>query len=396
MRPGTHGFVGERLREARESRALTAAALADLIGVTRAAVSQYERDRQSPSPLVMARISDSLHLPVQFFLGKRAMPGIGTVFYRSMSAATKRARIAAERRYAWLQDIAQLLSDYVHLPDVRFPTFAIPDDPARIDDRLVEELATGTRRLWGLGDGPISNISWLLENNGGVVTRCGLGAATLDAFSEWRSQDGRPFIILNSDKASAVRSRFDAAHELGHMVLHRHLPMNVVQRTEVFRLIESQAHLFAGIFLMPSSSFSSSIRHLTLDGFCSLKQTWGVSIAAMIKRASHLRLLGEEAERRLWSNMARRKWRTREPLDDCIQPEEPKFLRRSIEMLISRGLFAPNELPVRLSLSCRDIEELAGLSPGYLSAAGPDIPLRNTQSAQLRADVQTIRFPNNN
>ena len=145
MRPGTHGFIGERLREAREARAITAASLAKRIGVTRSAISQYERDRQSPSPSVMRLISDSLNLPVQFFLRPQRTASIGTVFYRSMSAATKRARVAAERRYVWFQDIASLLDEYVHLPEVKFPRFQLPDDPTKIDEHLVEELANQTR-----------------------------------------------------------------------------------------------------------------------------------------------------------------------------------------------------------------------------------------------------------
>src|SRR3546814_6566541 len=41
----------------------------------------------------------------------------------------------------------------------------------------------------------------------------------VDAFSCWRN--GQPFVFLNTFK-SAERSRFDAAHELAHLVLHRH------------------------------------------------------------------------------------------------------------------------------------------------------------------------------
>ncbi len=67
MRSGTSGFVGARLREAREARELTAIALADLIGVTRQAVSQYESGIQTPAPYVMRRIMDVLRLPLQFF-----------------------------------------------------------------------------------------------------------------------------------------------------------------------------------------------------------------------------------------------------------------------------------------------------------------------------------------
>ncbi|MBK8210507.1 MAG: ImmA/IrrE family metallo-endopeptidase [Rhodospirillales bacterium] len=42
---------------------------------------------------------------------------------------------------------------------------------------------------------------------------------TVSAFSFW--EGGHPFIFLGADKQSAARSRFDAAHELGHLILHR-------------------------------------------------------------------------------------------------------------------------------------------------------------------------------
>ena len=68
MRPGTPGFIGQRLREAREARAKTAADLAKLVGVTRAAISQYEGGHQTPSPAVMEKLSKELGVPSQFFL----------------------------------------------------------------------------------------------------------------------------------------------------------------------------------------------------------------------------------------------------------------------------------------------------------------------------------------
>ena len=39
MKLGTPGFVGPRLREAREGRGLTAMSLAELLGITRSAIS---------------------------------------------------------------------------------------------------------------------------------------------------------------------------------------------------------------------------------------------------------------------------------------------------------------------------------------------------------------------
>jgi Zn-dependent peptidase ImmA (M78 family)/DNA-binding XRE family transcriptional regulator len=395
MKPGTPGFVGDRLREAREARSLTAVALADLIGVTRAAVSQYEREHQSPSPQVMRKISDSLNLPVQFFLRRPWPEKPGTVFYRCMSAATKRARLRAERRYKWLREIVAFLRDYVHFPGVKFPELDLAADPAEIDDDKIEELASETRRFWGLGRGPISNVTWLLENHGAVVTRCELGATTLDAFSEWSPSDSTPYVILASGKGSAARSRYDAAHELGHMVMHRHVRNSLLQQAESFNFIEAQAHRFAGAFLLPARTFADDAYSLSLDGFRALKEKWRVSIAAMIKRAAQLDLINEAHEHRLWINLGRRKWRTKEPLDDVLEPEQPRFLRRAMELLITKAIVAPNEFPLRLTLAARDIEELTGLDPGYLSEAEPDIELVGEKSTEDE-EARIIRFPSTN
>lgn len=393
MKPGTPGFVGKRLRHAREARELTAVALAELIGVTRAAVSQYEGEHQSPSPQVMRRISDCLNLPVQFFLRPLSRENTGTIFYRSMSAATKKARLRAERRYEWLREIVAFLRAYVHFPKVEIPDFDLPSDPTAIDDDQIEEVAEETRRCWGLGFGPISNVTWLLENHGAIVTRCELGAATLDAFSEWSSSDSTPYVILGSGKASAVRSRYDAAHELGHMILHRQLDTSFLRPGDSFNHVEAQADRFAGAFLLPARTFSDELYSPSLDGCRALKEKWRVSIAAMIKRSAQLGLIGESQERSLWINLGRRKWRTREPLDDRLEPEKPRFLRRSLELLITKGIVAPNELPTRLALAPRDIEELAGLEPDYLSEAEPDIALVGDSQCGGDTEARIIRFP---
>jgi len=356
-------------------------------------VSQYEREHQSPSPPVMRRISESLNIPVRYFLHEPAREGLGTVFYRCMSAATKKSRQRAERRYEWLRDITMFLQTHVRFPEVQFPTFDLPDDPTRIDDDQIEELASETRRTWGVGTGPISNVTWLLENKGAVVTRCELGSTTLDAFSEWSEQGSAPYVVLGFGKGSAARSRWDAAHELGHMVMHRHLEKSLLLQRDVFKHVEAQAHRFAGAFLLPARTFAGDVYSPSLDGLRALKEKWRVSIAAMIKRVAQLDLIGESRERRLWVNLGRRKWRTKEPLDDVLELEEPRFLRRAMELLVTKGIVAPNEVPARLALAAHDIEELTGLPPGYLSEAGPDIELVNDDHDHEDKEARIIRFP---
>ncbi len=72
------------------------------------------------------------------------------VFNRVSHAVTKTARKAAERRFEWLKEIVSYLREYVNIPKVNFPQFDLPSDPYKIKDDLIEEVATETRRFWGL------------------------------------------------------------------------------------------------------------------------------------------------------------------------------------------------------------------------------------------------------
>jgi Zn-dependent peptidase ImmA (M78 family)/transcriptional regulator with XRE-family HTH domain len=375
MRPGTPGFRGERLREGREARGLTATTLASLVGVTRAAISQYETDVQSPSPQAMRGIARALNLSTEFFLSEGEGPSVGVVFYRSMSSATKRARIRAERRYGWLRKIVAFLRSYIEFPSARLPDLDLPDDPVRLEEEDVENAADATRMHFGLGDGPVSNVAWLLENHGVVVSRCDLDAEPLDAFSEWRATERTGYVVLNSGKASAARSRFDVAHELGHLVLHRRLPRLPQREDHLFKRVESQANRFASVFLLPADTFGKDVGTVTLDRCRVLKTKWCVSIQAMLIRARQMGLVTDEQAKRLWMNLGRRKWRTREPFDDVLPPEEPRFLRRSVEMLVQNGIVDPLDVPRRLTLPASDIEELTGLPAGFLGTAGREIRL---------------------
>jgi Zn-dependent peptidase ImmA (M78 family)/transcriptional regulator with XRE-family HTH domain len=383
MRTGTPGFIGARLREARQARGYTAIALAELIGVTRSAVSHYEKGEQTPRPEIMRKIEEVLELPPQFFWRIPERGRERKLFFRSMSAATMTARMKAEGRYIWLEEIVRYLREYVHFPTVNFPHFDnIPKDPVQISPELIEELAIETRRFWKLGNGAISNVVWLLENNGAVITRTKLEADTLDAFSEWQEIEGTPYMILGADKSIAVRSRFDAAHELGHIILHRYIDKSRIGKTSTFKLMEQQAHRFAGAFLLPQPAFLHDFFSATLDTFQMLKPKWGISIQMMLYRAQDLGLIKPEQAQRMWANSARRGWRLKEPLDDQLEVEQPRLLRRSFEMLINEGVQTRAQILSALPYSAMDVEELAGLPVGFLEERSAPLSLRTIDFIQ--------------
>jgi Zn-dependent peptidase ImmA (M78 family)/transcriptional regulator with XRE-family HTH domain len=363
-----HALQGKRLLEALEARAISSTTLATLIGVSKGAVSQYISETSSPGPVTMGKICAVLNLPIHFFTTELPDDEEPRLFWRSRASATKLARSTVCQRYKWFRQIVSLMETYVDFPAANFPDFKCPEDPTMLKASDIEAIASHTRRHWRLGDGPISSIVGLIENNGGVVVRNELGDERLDAFSDWDSGGARRgYIVLGTEKHSAVRSRFDACHELGHLVLHRNVPIRLCNRPEIHSLIEQQANRFAGAFLLPAATFPAEVYSASLDSLVRLKERWAVAISAMVMRLSDLETISDNQKVYLMSGLSARGWRRQEPLDDVIIPEQPKLLKRSLDLILDSGQMQMEEMILRTHLSQADIEKLLGVTPGYLA-----------------------------
>lgn len=365
MKPGTPGFVPERLTEAREARGLTQLALADQVGVSRASITKYEstgNQHSTPGPDVLERIALVLGLPTGFFLRPVKQRVQSATYLRALRSVAKIACDRADKQLGWAADIAESIGELVVLPKVDFPNFTIKD-PVQLSDDDIEHLAAQARRHWGLGENPISNVVLLLENKGAIVMRCEVGSPKLDGLSRWT--DDRPTILLASDKVSGPRGRFDAAHELGHLLLHRSVAPARLRSTTEWQFFENQAHRFAASFLFPEKSFHEEVVLVDLDALQPLKLRWKVSLKMMILRALNLGIIGEARADQLQGNYRRRGYRTREPLDDSIEPERPRLLRRAVELVLKdRGA---SEVLSRLPYSVDDFERITGLPKAFFS-----------------------------
>ena len=371
MPNGTPGFIGSRLREARESRRISSGGLAELIGVSRAGVSLYETGRSSPSGQVFEKIMEKLNLPAAFFF-RPADCKVGlpqhTVFERSRVTATKSTRMYARHRRGWLREIVQYLDRFVEFPTIEFPEIDGDSRWPSWSRQTIEDIARFTRNSWGLRTGPISDVTLLCEKHGAIVSMIPMNDSRLDAFSTWDPVDGRPYIVLGSDTQSAFRTRFNVCHELGHLVLHRKVTPEKFEDREYFRFIESQADQFAAAFLTPAESFSADIDgHIpSLDLFMGLKSRWKVSIKMMVHRAQELNIIDREEARRMYINYNRRRWNRMEPLDESFEVEKPRLVRRVFETVIENSVVDRLELGGSLPFSQEDIEQVANLPHGYL------------------------------
>ena len=394
---GTPGFVGERLKEAREARGLTTIVLADLLNITKQAISLYELGDMSPQPDMMEEIAYKLNLPIAFFLRPIKYNSDNAVFFRALSAANKSDRGRGRSRMKWLYEIiVPYLRQFVTFPEVNIPEVGDIANPLRLADDDIENIATQVRRQWGLGDGPISNVVLLMENNGFIITRMDLESPALDAFSNFPIfVDNTPYVILGNDKQSSVRSRFDAGHELGHLILHRSIKDSDLNKVTDFKIIEQQANRFSAAFLVPMNKFSEDFSLPTLNAFRALKSKWLVSIALLIKRVYDLGFIPDEHYRKLWIYYNQKGWRREEPLDNKLPIEQPLLLRRAFKSIIEAKVRTPEQLLSELPLSSKDVEDLIYLSKGYFTPSLPEInlkfePINNTDCKSAIEEAERI------
>ena len=306
-------FEPARLRMARELMGISQSQLASHVRVTAAAISQFESGAARPSQETTAALSAALDVPSDFFTHPLAETHDG--FFRSL----RRTAVADRRRARAVAHVAHDLA----LEAARIGSFPISDVPALTVGTLdattseIEEIAAEVRARWRVPPGPITNMVQLLENHGVVVIRLPLGSADVDAFSLPFAD--HPVVVLGSDKNDRARSRFDAAHELGHLVVHSEQIWGVKQ-------VETQAHWFAAAFLMPAAE----IRHqlpTTLDwnALFQLKLRWQVSLASLLMRARTLGRMSERTYLTAVKTASTRGWRRLEPVP-LGRPEEPSLL----------------------------------------------------------------------
>jgi transcriptional regulator with XRE-family HTH domain len=195
--------IPERIREAREARGFTPEEFAELLNITRQALAQYETGQTVPSGDVMSKIIALTAQPPAFFVTVRERPeSAGSPFWRGLKRMEIHHRRRIARRLQWARDITTFVERFVELPEVRLPS--IEFNPQIEDEEQIELAAEQLRDFWGLGRGPIKDLSSMLEANGILIVREPVDCPDMDAVSIW--QGGRPFILLSSQTSSPIYS----------------------------------------------------------------------------------------------------------------------------------------------------------------------------------------------
>ena len=320
-------MIGARIRQARLAAGLTLDEVVERLGrsITKAGLSKYELGKSTPRADFLARLAPALGVKPSQLLED---PGVRVAWVALRKHARlpvrEQARIQAfaERRIEselWLRSVMCPLERPAPVPRSSLATVA-----------QAERAAEHVRTSWGLGRGPIPALTTMFEDKGALIVTS-VEAGDFDGLSAWIN-DRIPAFVLNASMP-ADRLRYDLAHVLGHLVMKTR-PRDPKQE-------EALAHRFAAAFLVPAASarmeLGASRRTLDVQEVGLLKQKWGMSMQAWIRRARDLEIIGQAQYQTLNVLFRSRGWHRSEPVG--FEGEEaPKRFRLLARRALAEGV----------------------------------------------------------
>jgi Zn-dependent peptidase ImmA (M78 family)/transcriptional regulator with XRE-family HTH domain len=335
------------IRLARELRGLSQTAAAAQAGIPQAVLSRIEGDIRPASHDELRALAATLDFPARFFSESDA-PAAAPLFRKRAIRSVRVNRLIQARINVAVLAARRILDAGIEiaaplaLPEAgEIP----PDDPMLAAQSL--------RQAWRLPSGRVDSMTATIEAAGGIVLHVDFG--TEDASAAFISMlgDSRLWFLVNTRETAGDRVRLSLAHELGHAVMHRYLPVHDESR------LEPEAYCFATAFTLPPNDFDVVVDgNLKLSRARDLKRAYWISIQAIIRAARDRHLISADRYTSLYKQISARGWRRIEP--DPVPVEQPTIW--------------PSALTTHREVHDYDDEELAKIarvSPEVLASLFP-------------------------
>lgn len=320
---------GSRLQLARKMAGLSYQGLADKLQglVTKQALHKYEQGSMHPDSEKLIAFANALNVPVDFFYREDAVQ-LEEVEFRKRKALTATHEVAVK------STVRDRMARYIELE-------RMVNDEQRFKDPLAgrscsgpeaaEEHAALVRKAWGLGRQPIISVYELLEEHAIKVIEW---EGPEKFFGLHAKVDGHVVIVVNSIHDNVMK-RFTAAHELGHALLRP--PADMPEKDK-----EGLCHRFAAALLIPPDEFTREIGEkrpkLWLEELVILKEYWGISLAALMRRAADLDVITPNLYKWLCIQYNRRHMRDKEPGEFAYKERTARFKQMLLHALAQEAI----------------------------------------------------------
>jgi len=328
-------MIGAGLKRARTRKGWTLTRLATNLSnnglpIKARKISEFEKGASFPSASFLVLAASLLNVPSTYFMH---VPDINIAW----RAFRKRSGFGTRRQdeiKQYATDLTELFLELKSLLDAS-SEIDFPKIKSVTDAEEAERAAGELRENWNIGDGPLHNLVSMVEDRGAVVIAKDDASEKFDGLSGWC--DTYPVIVINS-RMSTDRLRFTVAHEIGHLIMDT----SSVEPNE-----EDLAHRFASSLLVPAQDarkeLGESSNCLDWDGLKVLKQTYGMSMSAWVRRAHDLNIIDYACYSGLNRDLRWRGWYREEPGHyDC--DEEPKQLVRMTRRALAEGAMSVQRL----------------------------------------------------
>jgi Zn-dependent peptidase ImmA (M78 family) len=331
---------GNMLRLARQLRGFPQNEAAECLRVPNAELSRIENGLKEPPEQLLGAAAEIFSVPIEFFGQTDAIYGAPVSVHpmwrkKSNVSATELHRIVAELNVRVMQ-----LRKLLEATDLE-PTNKLPRFDAEEYDNDAEKIAGLVRRFWQLPDGPIQDVTALVEDAGILVAHSDLGGSSVSGVRF--SVPGMPHIIVLNRAQPADRLRFTLCHELGHAIMHSFPTPNM----------EDEANKFASCFLVPTEDIKPYFtgRRVDLRLLAALKPEWKVSMASLVFAAERAGALNKTQAQYLWKQFNIHKIKLREPPELEFAPEEPLTVSDLVSLHINEMGYSLGDLSKMLIMN---------------------------------------------
>lgn len=307
-------IFAKRLKSARIMASLSQDQLVLKMGeiVSKNSISKYEKGEMLPNSDVLISLANALGVKPDYFF-KEFSVIINNIEFR------KRSKLGVKQENAIKEEVIDSVSRYLELEQFLNiqPEFVNPIQHVTVKDKWdIERAANQLLNAWNLGNNALPNAIDLLEDKQIKVIEVE-SASSFDGFSGW-ADNKYPIIVLNQN-FGLERKRLTALHELAHLLLNFHETVDNKQK-------ERMCFQFGGAILMPTETFKKEFgehrNHVAIHELIAMKETYGMSLSAIMARAKTLEIITDSTYLRFIKWISKN--RTEQGLGEYIGEEKSK------------------------------------------------------------------------